>query len=70
MQGAEDTGSDEFLTSSLPGSLQLAAALLETMVTVGCSDQGCGHVDWVSVGMLACKTGSEQAYFPLGKVQT
>lgn len=42
MRGAEDTGSDEFLTSSLLGSLQLAVALLETMVMVGCSDGAVG----------------------------
>lgn len=42
--GREDPGSDESLTSSLPGLLQTAASLLETTVTVGCRDQDCGHM--------------------------
>lgn len=45
MEENKDTGSDEFLTLSLPGSLQTAVSLLEMMVTVGCSDRTIGICD-------------------------
>ena len=41
----KDTGSDEFLTLSLLGSLQTAVSLLEMMVTVGCNDRAIGICD-------------------------